>query len=87
MKEVRHNQSDPMERQIERAFCPGEFIRDRACFSFVSGLEQVANGVKELIATEPARAAALCEAFLAGWLCEGRATRRLAAILGCSSRI
>ena len=66
MKEVRHNQSDPMERQIERAFCPGEFIRDRACFSFVSGLEQVANGVKELIATEPARAAALCEAFLAG---------------------
>lgn len=66
MKRARHNESDPMERQIERAFCPGEFIHDRACFSFVSGLEQVAKGVKELITTEPARAAALCETFLAG---------------------
>lgn len=66
MKGARHNLSDPMERQIERAFCRGEFIHDRACFSFVSGLEQVAKGVKELITTEPARAATLCETFLAG---------------------
>jgi addiction module HigA family antidote len=55
-----------MERQIERALRPGEFIYDRATFAFVSGLEQVANGIKELIASEPSRAAALCEAFLAG---------------------
>jgi hypothetical protein len=41
MKGARHNQSDPMERQIERALCPGESIHDRACFSFVSGLEKV----------------------------------------------
>jgi hypothetical protein len=31
-----------MERQIERALRPGEFIYDRASFAFVSGLEQVA---------------------------------------------
>ena len=55
-----------MERQIERALRPDEFIHDRACFSFVSGLEQVANGIKELTTTEPARAVALCEAFVAG---------------------
>jgi len=55
-----------MERQIERALRPGEFIYDGACFSFVTGLEQVANGIKELIATEPSRAVALWEAFLAG---------------------
>jgi hypothetical protein len=55
-----------MERQIEWALRPGEFIYDRAIFAFVSGLEQVANGIKELIASQPSRAAALCEAFLAG---------------------
>ena len=66
MKRARHSQSDPMERQIERALCPGEFIHDRACFSFVTGLEQVAKGIKELVTTEPRRAVALCEAFLAG---------------------
>ena len=57
---------DPVENQIERALCPGEFIRDRSCFSFVNDLEQVAKGIKELIATEPGRAVALYEAFLAG---------------------
>jgi hypothetical protein len=66
MKRERRGKSDPMERQIEQAFRPGEFIYDRACFSFVSALEQVAAGVKELITAEPARAVALGEAFLAG---------------------
>ena len=66
MKRNSRGTADPMERQIERALRPGEFIHDRASFAFVSGLEQVANGIKELIATEPSRAAALCEAFLAG---------------------
>jgi hypothetical protein len=32
---------DPIENEIELALSPGEFIRDRACFSFVSGLEAV----------------------------------------------
>jgi hypothetical protein len=66
LKRTSGGTADPMERQIERALRPGEFIYDRASFAFVSGLEQVANGIKELIATEPSRAAALCEAFLAG---------------------
>lgn len=66
MKGTHRGKTDPVERQIERALRPGEFIHDRACFSFVTGLEHVAKEVKELIATEPARAAALCEAFLAG---------------------
>lgn len=66
MKGPCRSKSDPMERQIERALRPGEFIYDRACFSFVSDLEQVANGIKELIAIEPARAVTLCEVFLAG---------------------
>jgi len=55
-----------MERQIELALRPGEFIHDRACFSFVSGLEQIANEIKKLMAAEPARAAGLCVTFLAG---------------------
>jgi len=58
--------SDPIERQIESALCPGEFIYDRACFSFVSGLELVAAGIRSLARSDPARATSLCEAFLAG---------------------
>jgi len=48
-----------MERQIERALRPGKFIHDRASFAFASGQEQVANGIRELLATEPPRPAAL----------------------------
>lgn len=58
MRSACRGNRDPMERQIERALCTGEFIREGACFSFVSGLEQVANGVVELITTEPARSGA-----------------------------
>ena len=39
-----------MERQIERALRPGEFIHDRACFSFVSGLDQIANDIEKIVA-------------------------------------
>jgi uncharacterized protein DUF6880 len=55
-----------MERQIEQALRPGEFIYDRACSSFVSGLEQVAAEINKVITSEPSRAVTLCEAFLAG---------------------
>jgi hypothetical protein len=55
-----------MECQIERALCPDEFIQDRVSFSFVTGLEKVAADIQKLIPSEPARAAALCESFLAG---------------------
>jgi len=55
-----------MEREIELALRPGEFIHDRECFSFVIGLEKVAAEIGKVAKTEPARGAALCEAFLAG---------------------
>jgi len=57
---------DPIERQMELALNPGAFIRDGACFSFVSGLDKVAAEVGKLTSTDPARAAALYETFLAG---------------------
>ncbi|MBI4873420.1 MAG: hypothetical protein HY822_02165 [Acidobacteria bacterium] len=57
---------DPIENEIELALRPGAFIRDGACFSFVSGLEEVAARIDALTGTEPARAAGLCETFLAG---------------------
>lgn len=57
---------DPIERRIELALRPGEYIGDSACFSFVSGLDRVAAGVQALTGCDPARATALCEAFLAG---------------------
>ena len=51
---------------MELALNPGAFIPDRECFSFVSGLEEVAAEIAELIGTDSARAATLYEAFLAG---------------------
>src|SRR4029453_1759755 len=44
----------------------GAFIRDGECFSFVTSLEEVAVAIGKLVTTEPARAVALYEAFLAG---------------------
>jgi hypothetical protein len=55
-----------MEHQIELALRPGEFIHDRECFSFVSGLEEVAAKIGSATTTEPASAVALYETFLAG---------------------
>jgi tetratricopeptide (TPR) repeat protein len=64
MSRKSRGRADPIERQIELALSPGTFIRDHACFSFVSGLEEVAAGIGKL--NDPARAVALCETFLAG---------------------
>lgn len=50
MRSTCRSKADPMERQIERALRPGEFIHDRACFSFVSGLDQIANDIEKIIA-------------------------------------
>jgi hypothetical protein len=66
MKTTPRGKADAIERQIELAFRPGAFIRDGECFSFVNGLEEVAAIIDKLVATEPARAVALYEAFLAG---------------------
>ena len=51
---------------MELALSPGEFIGDHACFSFVSGLEEVAAKIKALTRTDAARAAGLYETFFAG---------------------
>jgi hypothetical protein len=62
----RMTRRDPVEIEIERALSPGAFIRDGACFSFVSSLEGVAAQIDQLQKTDPARAAGLYESFLAG---------------------
>ena len=57
---------DPVEREIEVALNPGAFISDRACFSFVSDLHQMATRIAKLTEGEPSRAVPLYETFLAG---------------------
>jgi len=66
MKSKLHGKADPIERQIQLALHPGAFIREGECFSFMSGLEEVVAITDKLIATDPARAAALYESFRAG---------------------
>jgi tetratricopeptide (TPR) repeat protein len=66
MKRKPRRSADPIKRQMELALNPGAFIPDRACFSFVSGLDEVAAVIRKLTRTEPVRAAALYETFLAG---------------------
>src|ERR1017187_6332417 len=57
---------DPIENEIELAPSPGSYIRDRACFSFVSSLVEVAAQIAELQTTDAGRAAGVYETFLAG---------------------
>jgi len=57
---------DPIERQIESALCPGQFIDYRACFSFVNELDGVAAEIRSLTRSDLSRGTTLCEAFLAG---------------------
>jgi hypothetical protein len=46
-RKPRHG-ADPFERQMELALNPGVFVPDRACFSFVSELEEVAAMIAKL---------------------------------------
>ncbi len=57
---------DPVEHAIEDALDPGRFVHDRACFSFVTDLEQVEAEIERIVRMEPQRAVALYEAFVAG---------------------
>lgn len=66
MKPTARSRVDPIERELEQALQPGAFIRDGQCFSFVSGLEEIATTVDKLITTDPTRAVKLYETFLAG---------------------
>src|SRR5262245_30857965 len=57
---------DQLESAIEAALDPGRFVSERACFAFVSDLDEVAGDLARLVESEPQRATALYEAFLAG---------------------
>jgi hypothetical protein len=65
MTRKQRRQGDPIEQEIERALNPGAFIRDHACFSFVSDLDAVAAMIARLVSSDPARAVTLYETFLA----------------------
>ena len=54
---------DPIELQIELALSPGVFIRDRACYSFVSSLEGVVAEINALLASDAERAIAAFRIF------------------------
>lgn len=58
--------ADAVEGRIEAALAPGRFVSDRACFSFVGGLEAVEREIADLVEVAPGRAVALYEAYLAG---------------------
>ena len=66
MTKSRRRGVDPVEREIGIALEPGRFIPDRACFSYVSDLDEIAATIAKLIPDEPARAARLFEPFLPG---------------------
>jgi len=51
---------------MEAALRPGQFIGYRADWDFVAGLEKIAGRIEGLVRSDPARAAALYETFLAG---------------------
>jgi hypothetical protein len=66
MKRKSSGKTDPMEPRIEAALDLGADISEGECFSFVHHLDRVVASIRELTKTEPARAAALYERFLAG---------------------
>lgn len=66
MTKAARGQGDPVDHEIALALRPGVFIHDRACFAFVSDLEGVADGIAELVGSDPTRAVALFETILAG---------------------
>ena len=62
---MKKGQQDPLEKQMELALSPGTFVHDRACFSFVSGLEGAAAQIDSLLKEDAAHAAQLYETFFA----------------------
>ncbi len=65
MPRKRHTQGDPIEHEIELVLNPGVIIPYGASFSFVSKLDGVAAKIAKLISSDPTRATALYETFLA----------------------
>ena len=56
---------DPMDSMIESALQPGRFVGWDEGFSFVSDLSRLEREIAKLVASEPARAVALYETFIA----------------------
>ncbi|MDN5850779.1 MAG: hypothetical protein L0H63_14260, partial [Nitrococcus sp.] len=65
MTRKRRSQRDLIEQEIELVLNPGAFIPDRACFSFVSDLDEVTTKIAKLVSSDPGRAVTLYETFLA----------------------
>jgi hypothetical protein len=61
----KHKQVDPIERAIEVALSPGSFISYQAAGSFMDDVQDVANDIVKIIASEPERAVYLYETFIA----------------------
>lgn len=57
---------DAIEREIETSLKPGVFVSDRDCYAFTNELDKVVARLAKLTESEPARAVALYEVFLAG---------------------
>lgn len=57
---------DSLESAIENALEPGHFIEYRAAWPFVERLEEVEEELENLVHSDPLRAAALYETFIAG---------------------
>ncbi len=62
----RPRKMDPLEQEIEAALQPGYFIKFGAGWAFVEGLDRVEGKIADLVSSEPGRAVALYETFLAG---------------------
>jgi len=58
--------ADPIESAMEMALAPGRFISEGASYSFVSGLEEVAQQIGGITEASPDRGVALYETFIAG---------------------
>src|SRR5258707_15341266 len=71
MTDSRTLRQDPMERLIEAALQPGRYIGWDEGSAFASGLRQAEGEIARLAASDPARAVALYETFIAG--CNERA--------------
>ena len=62
----RATKTDPLEQEIEAALQPGSFIKYGGGWAFVEGLDRAEEKIASLVRSEPARAVALYETFLAG---------------------
>jgi hypothetical protein len=58
--------ADPIESAMEMALAPGRFISEGASYSFVRGLEEVAQQIGGITEASPDRGVALYETFIAG---------------------